>query len=210
MKKILIVLFLILLAVAVLLVLRHPKSASKLTILPQVLTTNFVAVPTASNTPPLTQNTNVFIRPSSIDEETWNKILQNRQIILSQNQPIEFYVRIVDQDQQPVEGAKLTISLERLDETMFSLTNYLHWDPAAAYQKKFLDLYSDANGWIQLAGVTGEALRVETLMKEGYSWAMPQTDSFTYEPEGQHRVGYAGMEDAFNPDKGYVFHLTKN
>ena len=73
-----------------------------------------------------------------------------------------------------------------------------------------LDLYSDTNGWIKLVGVTGRDLRVEILKKDGYSWTMPQIDSFAYESNGERTVGYAEMRDAFNPDKGYVFHLHKD
>ena len=53
-------------------------------------------------------------------------------------------------------------------------------------------------------------VRVEELDKDGYTWTMPQIGSFLYEPDGGHRVGNAGMEDAFDSQKGYVFHLQKN
>jgi len=174
-----------------------------------VQTTNSRTLTQTNATLPPTVGTNTFLRPNSIDENTWNKWMSYRQLILAENQPVEFYVRVVDQAEQPVEGAKLTISLERLDETMFAPTNYLHWDPAAAFQKKFFDLHSDSKGWISITNMTARDLRVETLVKNGYSWTMPQIDAFGYEPEGKHSVGYTEMEDAFNPDKGYVFHMEK-
>jgi len=130
-------------------------------------------------------------------------------VILSEDQPIKFYTRVLDQNEQAVEGAKLTVSVERLDETMFEPTNYLHWDPAAAYQKKFFDLYSDVQGWIQFTNITGRALRIEALVKDGYSWTLPQIGSFGYEPEGKHLIGDAGMEGAFDSSKGYILHLQK-
>jgi hypothetical protein len=176
-------------------------------------TTNAVVAPIISNAPPLpppTQPaTNEYIRPDSIDEETWKKIMEARPQYLIDNQPVEFYARVLDQNRQPLEGVKLIISLERMDETKFAPTNYLHWDRAAAYEKKFIDLVSDAKGWIQLTGVTGKALRIESLSKTGYSWTMPQIDSFAYEYTGQRTVGYPGMEDAFNPEKGYILQMQK-
>ena len=202
---------LIVVAICVWLVLRRPAEMPKQnTVLshPTTQPTNVAIAPIISNAPPQ-PTTNTFVRPDSIDESTWATIMQDRQVILSEDQPVEFYARVVDQDGQPVEGAKLTISLERLDETMFAPTNYLHWDPGAAYQKKYCDLLSDSNGWIQLTYVTGRSLRIETLVKDGYSWVTPQIGSFGYEPDGKHSVGYAGMEDAFDPSKGYILHLQK-
>jgi hypothetical protein len=172
-------------------------------------TTNVNMASSVSSEVSLATDTNAFVRPGSIDEETWNRIMQARPVMLADNQPVEFYARVLDQNEQPVEGAKLTISLERLDEKMFTPTNYLHWDRATAYQKTFLDLYSDAKGWIKFTGATGRALRIEALVKQGYTGEVPNIGSFVYKSNGQHKFGYAGMEDAFNPDKGYVFHLQK-
>ncbi len=195
--------------------LRKPPQVPQQSVTPQTPSqpTNVVSVPAITNaphqpTPPQpTPATNAFVRPASIDEATWNRALVNRQVILSENQPIEFYSRIVDQEGQAIEGAKLKLKVSRMDETMFAPTNYIHWDPANAVQDIPFELLSDANGWVCLTNITGQLVQINDLSKEGYSWTMPQIGSFGYGPE--RAVGYAGMEDAFNPAKGYVFHLQK-
>ena len=132
-----------------------------------------------------------------------------RQLVLSANQPIEFYASILDQDNKPVEGAKLKLKLSYTDEEMFRGTNFLHKKMGDEILSKPLEITSDSNGWIKLSGLKGQILRVESLNKDGYSWEMPQIDSFGYEAGGKHSIGYIGMEDAFNPSKGYVFPLQK-
>ncbi len=132
-------------------------------------------------------STNVPVRPPSIDDDTWNRWLAYRQFILEQNPPVEFYVRVVDQNEQPVEGAKLKLKLSRMEGMSFATTNFDAWDPAKAIQDTYLTLYSNTNGWIQLTGVTGRTLNIESLEKEGYSCTLPSIGSFGYMPHG---VGY--------------------
>jgi hypothetical protein len=175
--------------------------------------TNVIPTSAISNTPiqptppQSTPITNAFVRPASINEVTWNRVLINRQVILSENQPIEFYARIIDQNQQPIKGAKLKLKISRMDETMFVPANYIHWDPAKAVQDITVELLSDVNGWVCITNKTGQLIQINDLSKDGYSWTMPPIGSFGYGPE--RAVGYAGMEDAFNPNKGYIFHLQK-
>jgi hypothetical protein len=154
-------------------------------------------------------NTNVFVRPDYIDEEHWNRLMALRQTFLSENQPVEFYTRILDQNGTPIEGATLTIKLTRVDETLFATTNFFHLNMGDELKDVSLELISDANGWISLTNKTGNSVRVESLIKKGYSWTMPQIGSFVYDPDGNRRVGVAGMEDAFDPVKGYVFYMQK-
>jgi len=144
-----------------------------------------------------------------MDDATWNQWMNYRQIVLSANQPIEFYVRVLDETGQPIEGAKLSLTLSRMNENIFSMTNFPHWQAADAAQHLKLDFYSNTEGWIKFTGVTGDSLWVESLQKEGYTWTMPQIGSFLYKPGGQHQVGYDGMDDAFDPAKGYIFHMQK-
>ncbi len=176
--------------------------------------TNAAAAPIITNAPsqPPSQPvlvTNAFVRPDYIDEDHWNQLMLVRQLALGQNQPIDFYARTLDQNEQPVEGATLCITLSSIDEKIFETTNFFSKKMGDEVVHLPMKLVSDTNGWIRLRGVTGDSLWVESLSKEGYSWTMPQIGSFLYDPNGEHRVGNAGMEDAFNPDKGYVFHMQK-
>jgi hypothetical protein len=120
-----IILVLAALAICAWLFLHHPAETSNENTAPliPIQTTNPVVAPTVSNTPP-PPATKGFVRPDSIDEDHWNQLMLVRERALLQNQPIEFYARVLDQNNQPVEGAKLTLKLTRTDEGMFETTNF--------------------------------------------------------------------------------------
>jgi len=215
MKKLFrVILVLVALAFCVWLFLHHPaETTHQNSEQPELIqTTNPIVAPIVSNasSPPLPQPaTNAFVRPDNIDEDHWNQLMLVRQLALAENQPIEFYARTLDQNEQPVEGATLCITLSRIDEKMFETTNFFSKKMGDEIVHLPVKLVSDTNGWIKLTGVTGDSLWIESLSKDGYSWTMPQIGSFLYEPNGGHRVGNAGMEDAFDSQKGYIFHLQK-
>ena len=154
--------------------------------------------------------TNPFVRPEYIDKEQWDQLMLMRQFALGKNQPIEFYARVVDQNEMPVEGATLRVTLSRIDENIFATTNFFSWNSDEIVKDEHFDLLSDTDGWIKLSGkMTGESVRIENLSKNDYKWTMPKIGSFSYEPENKHRVGYAEMENAFDSTKGYILHLEK-
>ena len=131
-------------------------------------------------------STNVFIRPDSMNEETWKGFMQYRRIVLEANQPVEFYARVLDQNEHPIAGAKLAVKLARTDESMFANTNYYQWDAGRALQNNYFDLFSDVNGWIQITETNGSFLDMVSLTKEGYLSGYP-TGGFGgvhYEPRG--------------------------
>jgi hypothetical protein len=175
--------------------------------------TNAVSTPPVSNAPPLTMPaTNAFIRPDSIDEATWNRLMLVRQLALEQNQPIEFYARVVDQNGQPIEGARFALLLGRTDEKMFETTNFFHHQMGDEVLNIRFELVSDANGWIQITGTNGSFLEVWGLAKDGYLSSYPDGNfgGVHYEPRGARTpMGDTLMTNAWNPQKGYIFHLQK-
>jgi hypothetical protein len=153
---------------------------------------------------------NAFARPAYIDENHWNRLMALRQTFLSENQPVEFYARVFDQNEQPVEGATLELILTRVDEKLFANTNFFSLQMGNELTNQPVNLVSDADGWIKLSGITGKSIFVKNLNKDGYSWKRPQIDSFAYEANGERSVGYSKMRDAFNSNKGYIFLIQKN
>ena len=211
MKKIVFISVAIIIAFSLWTIIPKPRPMPKNVIVPQnsFESTNSAINPLASNGLSQALNTNIFVRPDYIDKEQWDQLMLMRQIALEKNQPIKFYARVVDQNEQPVEGAKLHVKLSRIDENIFSTTNFFNRNSDDIVQEMHFDYISDNSGWIKLTGITGETLRIESLSKSGYSWIMPQIGSFSYEPGRKHRVGYAEMEDAFDSTKGYLLHLVK-
>ena len=147
-------------------------------------------------------------RPPGVDAAGWSHLLMLRRLILEANQPVEFHARIVDQQEQPVAGALLKLNLTRVDETLVR-TKFPNMNMGDEQVEELIELSSDADGWIRLTGRTGKSVYVVSLVKDGYLWTQPTMGSFLYESAGRHRVGYKGMEAAFDPSKGYTFHLWK-
>jgi len=82
---------------------------------------------------------------------------QFTQAIQRKNQPISFYGRVVDQDGAPLSGVKVQSSIR-------------HWDPSAPNLGSSIPLNanSDSAGIFSFAGVTGDAITVDSIDKAGY------------------------------------------
>ncbi len=168
-----------------------------------------VTTATQATALPSPDNTNAFIRPASIGEEQWGRLMLIRQLALAQNQPVEFYARAVDQNEQPVGGARLRITLSRIDEKMFETTNFLSRKMGDEIIHLSLELTSDMNGWMHLTNITGKALWVEDFAKEGYL-SKSYEGGVSYEPSGKRNpISDILMTNAWNPNKGYIFHLQR-
>ncbi len=84
-----------------------------------------------------------------------------RQYMESQNVPIQFYGRVVDQDGNPVSGAHIALSVR-------------HWTVVApsafggdGHSERF-EKTTDTSGSFRLEDATGDILTVEDIQKEGY------------------------------------------
>lgn len=153
-----------------------------------------------------------LVRPASVDEPTWRRWLNYRGVVLSENQPVEFYARVIDQDGNPVGDAKLKLRLSRMNENEFSMANFPNWNPAKGVENKDLEVFSDSNGWIQITRTNGSHLAVWGLTKDGYLSSYPDGNfgGVSYEPNGRRNPsGDIQMTNAWNPQKGYIFHLQK-
>ncbi len=146
-------------------------------------------------------------RPAGVEAEGWAYLLRVRRLLLAANQPIEFYARIVDQENQPIADALVKLSLSRVDENLVR-ARFPNLKMGDEIVVDSIQLRSDARGWVRLTGRTGKSLAVESVEKDGYLWSSPRIGSFLYEAGGR-RVGYVGMEAAFDSSKGYVFHLWR-
>jgi hypothetical protein len=173
-------------------------------------TTNISGAP-VSHAPSSATNA-ALIQPDTVDKATSDKWVKYRQVVLSENQPIEFYARVIDQNGNPVQGAKLILQLSRMNENEFSMANFPNWNPARAVVNKGFEVFSDSSGWIQVTQTNGSHLAVWGLTKEGYISSYPDGNfgGVSYEPGGRRNPsGDIQMTNAWNPQKGYIFHLQK-
>jgi hypothetical protein len=165
-----------------------------------------------STTSQIVTQTDVFSRPPGFDEGKWIRAMTMRQRILERNQPVAFYARVVDQNGNPVEGAKVTLKLLRVNEEVFATTNFFHMQMGDEMTNTVLELVSNAQGLFQLVGVTGFSLDVLRVEKESYisKYTNSYHGGISYEPGGRRNPVYdALMSDALNPAKRYTFHLWK-
>ena len=196
------------------LVLRRPKPAGEEIAVqsPAPPATNDPKIEPANAAPPAMANTNQFVRPPDVDEDHWNRLMLVRQTLLERNQPVEFYARVLDQGGQPVPGAALKLRLARVDEAFFATTNFFHMELGKEVVNISMELISDAQGWLELKGVTGSSVSIWGLSKEGYTSNLPdgKYGGVSYEPGGRRNPsGHILMTNAWNPAKGYVFHMWK-
>ena len=176
--------------------------------------TNAIAPPRISNAPPKPPPlvTDAFIRPNYIDEDQWNRLMLARKLALSQNQPVEFYARVLDQSNQPIEGAKLTLKLTRTDERMFETTNFFSRQMGDEVSTIPFELFSDSNGWIRLTQTNGMFLDLWSLSREGYSSSYPGGNfAGAHYKQGGVRTPTEDilMTNSWNPNRGYILHLKK-
>lgn len=81
----------------------------------------------------------------------WNEQME-RDRNFEWKMPINFYGKVVDQDDRPVEGAKVT----------------LQWTDMSAKGTSQRTIFTDSAGRFQLTGVSGKNLGVNQIFKEGY------------------------------------------
>lgn len=172
-----------------------------------------------------------FQRPAGVDEDGWNDVQIMFGLVLEENQPIEFYAHIVDENEKPVEGAQMEFAMSGFN-TQQLLEKFPHISPEDAQTNWTKIITSDAKGWIQLKGVAGHYLTIHKLSKDGYSSLnnlgvieyTTRIESATQSefeaqykqmtngvPQSPHARIISGSVDTnvINPNKGFTFILKK-
>jgi len=106
------------------------------------------------------------------------------------NRPIEFYGLVVDQDNTPINGAKVTLQIRAMKEATPGVIADLFDDIVVS---------SDSNGRFALTGTKGSVLTVKALEKKGYDPSRKSTNrSFRYWDNEEVRYkSYAGRPEVF-------------
>ncbi len=108
------------------------------------------------------------------------------------NVPISFYGRVVDQDNNPLSGVRVVVSVRQ----------WFHPAASVGLDSSFpkTELTTDAGGYFQFANGSGDDLRIEALTKEGYEAEAKALRGFGY-----------NTSERFNPDPNQpvVFRMWK-
>jgi hypothetical protein len=96
---------------------------------------------------------------NATDAQKRARILKLRQIMDRANQPIRFWGKVVDQDDAPLPGVKVRLSIKHTRERLPGATEDVF---------DYLDLTTDGQGMFSIVDGKGALLGVETLVKDGY------------------------------------------
>jgi hypothetical protein len=208
MKKIILCVAITMLVLACLWRLAHKNSASDSTLPANASSTNQPVKAVKAIATNLVIKPKSLTRPSGIDDIGWARLLDLRNVLLRENQPIEFYARVIDQNGEPVVGARMELHFVGVNEDRVASPAILHMKMGDEQEFLTNSIYSDANGLLKFDGIRSKDLTVWLLSKEGY--VSP------YEIGGNHilvRYGLRERQDLdrniTDPAKGMMFQLWK-
>ena len=153
-----------------------------------------------------------WVRPPGVSDGGWAYAIRWRETLLHWNHPLDFFARVVDQNDQPVDDAKMEFRIVRVDEKTVLSQAFLHMKEGSEQDFQTKTLLSDEKGWISLTGISGKSLTAINLSKIGCISSYPSTYyvGMSYDPNGQRNPsGDIFVTNAWNPKVGYTFHLWK-
>ncbi len=115
-------------------------------------------------------------RPDEVDQDVWEHFIHLFDWRISNNAPINFYARVVDQDNNPVQGAKVTVHYNYFVE---SLQEQWKTDNATDEIVRHV-LTSDSEGRVQLTEGKGAILYIDKVVKNGYIYPAATYASLHY------------------------------
>ncbi|HUA65490.1 MAG TPA: hypothetical protein VME24_06565 [Alphaproteobacteria bacterium] len=104
------------------------------------------------------------------DRQKTNEI---RQYMESQNRPIEFYGRIVDQERNPIPGVKVKVDIRHI--TVIVPAPWGDEDQIIPIERE-----TDSAGLFEINGVTGASLAIRSVEREGYRLSPKTEDIYSY------------------------------
>jgi len=119
--------------------------------------------------------------------------------MVSNNARVDFYGRILDQNSNPIDGARVMVQIHATPTLLTPEINTIN-------------LLSDTNGCFSVKRQTGTILSVYSIDKSGYEVSGRETRNFNY----GHHYGTSHVSDPKNPDlfrvwkKGVTEPLIKN
>lgn len=147
------------------------------------------AAPASSPTPGTPQKDGITaedlarIPGPGTDEQKRARILEVRQIMNQANQPVNFWGKVIDQDNAPLPGVKVKVSVKHTRELLPGATRDVF---------DYLDLVTDAEGLFNVTDRKGSLLGIEEMKKDGYEspntggrayWYAPPVVTMQYTPD---------------------------
>ena len=128
------------------------------------------------------------------NEQKLARIAEVREVIHHANQPVSFFGQVIDQDNAPLPGVKVRLSLKRTEETLPGLSRDV---------LDYVDEVTSAQGGFSLTGRNGSLLTVQSLEKPGYEAPYVGNRAYWYEEI------VAGQKFTPNEAKPEIFRMWK-
>jgi hypothetical protein len=119
------------------------------------------------------------------EEQKRSRIAEVREVMNQANQPVSFWGLVVDQDNQPLQGVRVKLSLKHTREILPGATQDVF---------EYFDTVTDPRGLFSLTGKKGALLSLEKLEKDGYEasnlsgrpfWYAPALEAMRHLPDAQ-------------------------
>jgi hypothetical protein len=129
-----------------------------------------ITTPTVSNAP-----SQYPPKPSGLTEDAWARMVWYFERTKARNSPIEYYARAVDQDQNPVAGATLSLEVTRFDERWLFRPDLKKVTDDDLLVHQEVKQVSDRDGRFSYSEGKGIGVDVMNVETDGYLWERPQT-----------------------------------
>ncbi len=115
-------------------------------------------------------------KPMNMSASDWSFMVNNHKRFAADNMPINFYGVIVDQQDIPVEGAKVQIKISAYDPSFSAqLTS-----EGMKTLETVIEVESDKNGMFSIRNEYGRTLRVLSISKSGYEALKSFRSGYSY------------------------------
>jgi len=136
----------------------------------QTLPSNSKAEPITEPTSQQSTNTTATPRAPAVPASQPDKLEFLRDLAQKSNRPIRFYGKVIDQNENPISGVKVTLGIRTAKEPIPGLVSDLFDYPV---------VITDAQGRFSITDAKGALLTVKSLEKPGYE-ASPKTINKSY------------------------------
>jgi len=140
----------------------------------------------------------IAARPEGIDKASWlASVFFHRANVKDKNGDVRFYGKVVDQNNQPIDGVEIIAYSKQYTESIKEQVLY----GGEKIDTKRLKVFTDASGLFLISGYRARNLRFESIEKFGYTMSS-KLPGFSYSPSYSVRH----VPDEFSP---VVFSMWK-
>ncbi len=117
-------------------------------------------------------------KPEGVTQRNWNVLKKHLKSSWLDIKDINYYCVVLNQFQEPVEGAEVTFKLSKMPEDVSTILESTKMNPK---ENKIVKIISNEKGIVHLTGVRGDSFGVKNIIKTGYSFIPPSGAWYNFE-----------------------------